>query len=101
MFVEKQRRSSSYELPSPLYRLYYSVPPVLVRTGAYGYLSSRLSSPQDKHSPICLTKAQIFQGPPHHTPESNQTVYRVPFVMYFPLIALELDLGATGLHGHI
>ena len=84
-----------YELPSLLYPLCYSAPPILVRCWSIWLPLSHLFSLPDKHFLICLAKAQISLGPPHHTPELNQTVYQILFVMCFPLIALRLDLGAT------
>ena len=42
-----------------------------------------------------LNQGSNFSGSSHHTPGLNQTVYQIPFVMYFPLIALKPDLGAT------
>ena len=84
-----------YELPNLLYPLCYSAPPILARCWSIWLPLSHLSSLLGKHFLICLTKAQIFQGPPHHTPELSRTVYQIPFVVYFPLIALKPDLGAT------
>ena len=72
-----------------------STGPVLVQYWSIWLPLSHLSSLLDKHFLIYLTRAQIFQDPPHHTPELNQTVYQIPSVMYFPLIALKLDLGVT------
>ena len=57
--------------------------------------SSHLSSLLDKHFPICLTKAQTFQGLPHHTLGLNQTVYQIPFVVCFSTNCPKPDPGAT------
>ena len=41
----------------------------------------------DKHFLTCLGKAQISQGPPHHTPGLNQTIYQILFGGCSPPIA--------------
>ena len=42
-----------------------------------------------------LNQGSNFSDPPYHIPELNQTVYQIPFVMYFPLIALTLEPAAA------
>ena len=42
-----------------------------------------------------LNQGSNFQGLPHHTLGSSQTVYQIPFVVCFPLIAPKPDPGAT------
>ena len=91
--VGRETTSQLIPMSSPVFFILYAIQYLQYWSGAgaYGYLSFLL----DKHFPIYLTKAQTSQGPPHHIPELNQTVYQILFVMYFLPTALKLDLGAT------